>query len=335
MAEEAGGSGSAKGKEAEIEDMFSHLELNEEELDEVVISVDEAKEFQKAGRWLAIGRVLTSRNFSAEALFAKMKIVWNLSRDLICREVGENLFIFQMLCLGDWKKVVHQGPWTFRGWGVLIEDYDGLSNPESVIFDGMYVWAQIHGIPELYRKPTIVDDLSRKIGLVRETQLSPKLFFEGNYVRVRVRINVTKALMRFVTLNLPEGKKRLMIKYEKIPYYYHPNLVSLPPLPEGGDVEERAVISDDNPAPSFANEPANLENMRIQKEDVSEREMNHIATSSRASMENSPPHGSSSGDEDGVEMAAVDGEAFRGTSPLHRVLEQRLLSPHLGRDDGG
>ncbi|KAK1617044.1 hypothetical protein QYE76_022561 [Lolium multiflorum] len=36
----------------------------------------------------------------------------------------------------------------------------------------------------------------------------------------------------------------------------HPNLVSLPPLPEGGDVEERAVISDDNQdAPSFVNEP--------------------------------------------------------------------------------
>jgi hypothetical protein len=122
-----------------------------------------------------------------------------------------------MHCLGDWKKVVHQGPWTFRGWGVLIEDYDGLSNPESATFDGMYVWAQIHGIPELYRKPTIVDDLSRKIGLVSETQLSPKLFFEGNYVRVRVR--VAKALMRFVTLNIPDGKKRLMVKYEKIPYY--------------------------------------------------------------------------------------------------------------------
>ncbi|KAK1594687.1 hypothetical protein QYE76_037545 [Lolium multiflorum] len=37
----------------------------------------------------------------------------------------------------------------------------------------------------------------------------------------------------------------------------HPNLVSLPPLPEGGEVEERAVISDDNQdAPSFVNEPA-------------------------------------------------------------------------------
>ncbi|KAK1641931.1 hypothetical protein QYE76_059736 [Lolium multiflorum] len=36
----------------------------------------------------------------------------------------------------------------------------------------------------------------------------------------------------------------------------HPDLVSLPPLPEGGDVEERAIVSDDNQeAPSFVNEP--------------------------------------------------------------------------------
>ncbi|KAK1650091.1 hypothetical protein QYE76_067896 [Lolium multiflorum] len=37
----------------------------------------------------------------------------------------------------------------------------------------------------------------------------------------------------------------------------HPDLVSLPPLPEGGEVEERAVVTDDNQdAPSFMNEPA-------------------------------------------------------------------------------
>ncbi|KAK1698487.1 hypothetical protein QYE76_015184 [Lolium multiflorum] len=37
----------------------------------------------------------------------------------------------------------------------------------------------------------------------------------------------------------------------------HPTMASLPPLPEGGDVEERAVVADDNQeAPSFVNEPA-------------------------------------------------------------------------------
>ncbi|KAK1617154.1 hypothetical protein QYE76_022671 [Lolium multiflorum] len=56
-------------------------------------------------------------------------------------------------------------------------------------------------------------------------------------------------------------------------YRDHPNLVSLPPLPEGGEVEERAVISDDNQdAPSFANEPAESRKSAgsDEKEDVSE-----------------------------------------------------------------
>nr|XP_051190151.1 uncharacterized protein LOC127303462 [Lolium perenne] len=59
----------------------------------------------------------------------------------------------------------------------------------------------------------------------------------------------------------------------KKPKADHPNLVSLPPLHEGGDVEERAVISDDNPdAPSFANEPAESRKSAgsDEKEDVSE-----------------------------------------------------------------
>jgi hypothetical protein len=178
------------------------------------------EEFRKEARWLAIGKVLTSKSFSVEALFEKMKVVWNLSREPGCREAGENLFIFQMHCLGDWKKVVHQGPWTFRGCGVMIEDYDGLTDPEKVVFNGMYVWAQIHGIPELYRKEVVVDDLARRIGKAKEVQMAPKLFYEGNYVRIRVMIDTSKPLMRFVSLSVTgEGRKRLAVKYEKVPFF--------------------------------------------------------------------------------------------------------------------
>ncbi|KAM0859216.1 hypothetical protein ACQ4PT_047334 [Festuca glaucescens] len=149
-----------------------------------------------------------------------MKAIWNLSRDPICREAGENLFIFQMHCLGDWKNVVHQGPWTFRGWAVLVEDYDGREDPEKVTFGGLYVWAQIHGIPELYRKQEVVDDLARRVGKTKEVQMAPKLFFEGNYVCLRVMIDIAKQLMRFVSLSVQgEGRKRLAVKYEKMPYF--------------------------------------------------------------------------------------------------------------------
>jgi hypothetical protein len=210
---------SSLGRDGELHDMFSHLELNKDELDDVVIGINEAREYQQSARWLATGKVHTSRSFSSDALFEKLKVVWNLSREPNCREAGENLFIFQMHCLGDWKKVVHQGPWIFRGWGVLIEDYDGLTDPEKFVFGGLYAWAQIHGIPKLYRKQEVVDDLARRVGKVKEIQMFPKLFYEGNYVRCRVRIDISRSLMRFVSLTLPEGKRRLAVKYEKNPVF--------------------------------------------------------------------------------------------------------------------
>jgi hypothetical protein len=168
----------------EIDDFLKHLELRDDELDDVVIEAEVVKEYQKEARWLVIGKVHTSRSFSAEELFGKMKVMGNLSKDPICREAGENLFIFQIHCLGDWKKVVHQGPWTFHGWAVLVEYYDGREDPEKVIFNGLYACAHINGIPELYQKTEVIDDLARRVGKAKETQMSSKLFHEGNYVRI-------------------------------------------------------------------------------------------------------------------------------------------------------
>jgi hypothetical protein len=72
-------SSSATETDAGIDDMLAHLELNEDELDDVVIDVEKSKVYHDAARWLAIGKVLTNRNFSADALFEKMKNIWNLS----------------------------------------------------------------------------------------------------------------------------------------------------------------------------------------------------------------------------------------------------------------
>ncbi|KAE8818541.1 Organic cation transporter protein [Hordeum vulgare] len=136
------------------------------------------------------------------------------------REAGENLFIFQMFFLGERKKVVHGGPWLFRGMGMLIEDYDGKKEPMSVVFYGLHIWAHIHNILELYHKAIVVDQLSRCIVRVKETHLMPRFFFEGDYVRVRARILVNKPVMRVTPLNVVgKGRTLLPMKYEKTPYF--------------------------------------------------------------------------------------------------------------------
>ncbi|KAE8777735.1 Organic cation transporter protein [Hordeum vulgare] len=130
--------------------------------------------------------------------------------------VGEE----EMFCLGDWKKVVHGGPWLFRGMGLMVEEYDGKTNPAEVVLDGILVWGQIHGIPDMYSCTDIVDQLAWRIGRVKEIQLSPRLFYTGDYVRVRARILVGKPLTRVTALVVSgEGRRMFPIKYEKTPYF--------------------------------------------------------------------------------------------------------------------
>ncbi|KAE8813925.1 hypothetical protein D1007_08841 [Hordeum vulgare] len=100
---------------------------------------------------------------------------------------------------------------------VIIEDYDNKTDPDAVILDGLYVWAQIHKIPDLYRRETVVDQLAHRIGKVREVQMHPTLYYEGDSVRVHAKVITANPLTRFIPLIVVgEGTQMLVFKYEKI-----------------------------------------------------------------------------------------------------------------------
>ncbi|KAM0931051.1 hypothetical protein ACQ4PT_000556 [Festuca glaucescens] len=219
-----GSSSRSGGKEAEGDESLAralwNLELREGELDDVIIGENDLEEMKKQARWLAVARVHTPKPFSSEALFQTLRFVWGLSRDPELREVDDNLFTFKKNCLGDWNKVMNQGPWLFRKLVLVIAEYDGIVQPTKVALDRVAVWAQIHSIPELYRRQGVVDQLAQRIGKVKSVEMSHQLWFEGDYVRVRASIEVAKPLIRFVPLNLAGTERKLLhVKYEKIGYF--------------------------------------------------------------------------------------------------------------------
>jgi hypothetical protein len=55
-------------KDSEIDDLLKHMDLRDDELKEVVVGADKAKEYQMATRWLAVAKGHTNRSFSAGAL---------------------------------------------------------------------------------------------------------------------------------------------------------------------------------------------------------------------------------------------------------------------------
>ncbi|KAK1686734.1 hypothetical protein QYE76_047582 [Lolium multiflorum] len=133
-------SGAPSGSCPPVEDLLGRLNLEEEE-DAGFVWEDEVKEPDVKAKWLAIAKVHTNRGFSPSALFADMRSAWNPAQEVTWRKLEDNLFTIQFACLGDWNKATKQGPWVFRNQAVMIEEYDGFSNPKSVVLDKIMVWA--------------------------------------------------------------------------------------------------------------------------------------------------------------------------------------------------
>jgi hypothetical protein len=201
-------------------DLQDKLVLKDEELDDVVLPKEDFDNLREGARWMAVVKVNTTKHFGNQPFFQKMDAAWGFARKWDIRPVVDNLFILQVSCLGDWNRAMLEGPWIFRQMGVMIEPYDGIADPSSVILNRIHAWVQIRGIPPLFRKEGIVRDMAARIGEV----LSVDLYVLGasgtSFVRVRVKIDVNKPLTRIVGLH-PEGSERLsfQVLYEKLPRY--------------------------------------------------------------------------------------------------------------------
>jgi hypothetical protein len=71
-----------------------------------------------------------------------------------------------------------------------------------LMLDQVQIWVQIHSIPELYITQSVVDQLARRIRKVNSVDMTHQRWFEGDYVRVRASIDVTKPLIQVVRLNI-------------------------------------------------------------------------------------------------------------------------------------
>jgi hypothetical protein len=169
-------------------------------------------------RWLALFRVHTPKAFSHATMFKQMRNAWASAQDVSFKTMEANLFLVQFQCLGDWNRVMDNGPWLFRGAAVVLAEYDGFSNVQDYKLDKVPVWARIQGLPEgLMKKKELAEKVAKKVGepplkvILNEGRINP-----SQYLRARVHLDLSKPLVRFVPINLKERKK-YPVQYEKLP----------------------------------------------------------------------------------------------------------------------
>jgi hypothetical protein len=114
---------------------------------------------------------------------------------------------------------LHQGPWLFRDQALIIEEYDGFTNPRTVKLDRVGVWAQVHKLPDNYLKAPIIKGMCRNVGEVTEVQIKLPSGFVGSFVRIKVRLDVNKKISRFASVTRDGKKEYFQVKYEKMPVF--------------------------------------------------------------------------------------------------------------------
>jgi hypothetical protein len=81
---------------------------------------------------------------------------------------------------------MYDGLWIFRQLGVMLELYDGIADPKSVVLDRIYAWVQVRGIPSLFRKEELAKDMAARIGEVKGVDLYALGASGTSFVCVRV-----------------------------------------------------------------------------------------------------------------------------------------------------
>lgn len=70
---------------------------------------------------------------------------WASVQGATFKPVGQHV-LAQLMCVGDWDRVMGGGPWQFRGFAVVIDEYDGFTSVDEYKLDHIPVWARVMGV---------------------------------------------------------------------------------------------------------------------------------------------------------------------------------------------
>lgn len=205
--------------DSDLNVLLQHLEIREDEEQGIVLE-ENLEELKAEAKWTALAKVNSPKTFSHSAFIANMKYAWSLAKEVKFKAIEENLFQLQFSCLGDWRKVMDEGPWIFRGYAVLLEEYDGITKPSKIKFKKMIAWARIYDLPTGFRTTNIGRQLGNKIGEFLKVDLDDETNGWRDFLRIKVKLDVDKPLTRIVYISLGARKREAFrIKYKKLPKF--------------------------------------------------------------------------------------------------------------------
>ena len=227
----------------ELERLWSKLTFTEEEDEGIELDSSCTKKAREIGKNCEIMKILAHKSISIDTLRKNMRMLWKPNKGVQISEVDADLFLVEFGDAQDKKKVLDMSPWSYEKQLVLLQEFDGKLTPKELEIRWTPFWIQIFNLPLNCRTKEIGRVIGAKLGKVIEVDVPDFGVHWGTCLRVKVRIDANKRLVKGKKITVEGGECRWVnFKYKRLPNFcYQCGLLNhtLKDCPENGEENNR------------------------------------------------------------------------------------------------
>lgn len=172
---------------------------------------------KKTAEYVLAAKFFTRRLINVEAVARTFCPLWHMKRNCEVSMVGDNVVLIVFEWEVDAEKVIQGEPWVFNRHLVVLQRYNGTTPINKLSFDSSTFWVQIQNLPFSLMTIEAAISLGETMGVVSKPKDEAEMR-GGQFMRVRVAVDVTKPLCCGRTITWDQGRDRwVYFLYERLP----------------------------------------------------------------------------------------------------------------------
>ncbi|CAM0950600.1 unnamed protein product [Alopecurus aequalis] len=203
-----------------MEGLLRNLKLSEAESKGIKIGWTDG---QKVGEVeaMALGKLRSEKPAYVEGIIQSLGRVWCPIKGTRCKPVGENILLFTFMeASGKWK-ALHERPWMVGNDLLVMEEYDPEKTLDEYTFSSIPIWVRVLKLPLGSMNRDNAELIGNRIGEFLEAEVNDAGMAVGEYLKIKVRMEINKPLMRGTTAEVgSRGETRWCpFEYEHLPEF--------------------------------------------------------------------------------------------------------------------
>ncbi|XP_059458313.1 uncharacterized protein LOC132187906 [Corylus avellana] len=203
----------------ELSRLWENLTLMEEEGADLTIGESDLAPLAAREVSCVVGKLLADRVVGKDVIKTPLIRAWHPNDWISFKALGANLFLIEFGNECDKVRILEGRPWKFDDHLFAIVDYDGVTSPFELEFDKASFWVRMFGLPLSCMGREVGMKIGASVGEVEDIDVTEEGVGWGEFLRVRIRLDLSKPLSRGRTINLRGKSLWIAFQYEKIPQY--------------------------------------------------------------------------------------------------------------------